>query len=112
MTDVLPLSPTWKERLGLSSRRAPEFYESAAAVVDTPHALAIRSALDDLGLSGILCVQSVPTIAILTIEQYDAARVVDIHGALWNQGLASLLLIVAGDTVRAFSLARTPQEVG
>lgn len=110
MTDVLPLSPTWKERLGLSSRRAPEFYESAAAVVDTPHALAIRSALDDLGLSGILCVQSVPTIAILTIEQYDAARVVDIHGALWNQGLASLLLIVAGDTVRAFSLARTPQE--
>lgn len=110
MTDVQPLSPAWKERLGLASRRAPEFYESAGAVVDTPHALAIRSALDDLGLSGILCVQGVPTIAILTIEQYDAARVVDIHGALWNQGLASLLLIVAGDTVRAFSLARTPQE--
>jgi type I restriction-modification system DNA methylase subunit len=110
VTDVQPLSPAWKERLGLASRRAPEFYESAAAVVDTPHALAIRSALDDLGLSGILCVQGVPTIAILTIEQYDAARVVDIHGALWNQGLASLLLIVAGDTVRAFSLARTPQE--
>jgi hypothetical protein len=49
MNEVRPLSPVWKDRLGLASRRAPEFYESAGAVVDTPHALAIRSALDDLG---------------------------------------------------------------
>lgn len=110
VTDARPLSNAWKERLGLASRTAPEFYENSRAVLDTPHALAIRTALDDLGLSGILCVQGVPTIAIVTIEQYDAARVVDIHGALWNQGLASLLLIIADDSVRAFSLTRTPQE--
>jgi len=90
------LSSEWKGRLGLAARRAPEYYETSDAVVDTPHALAIRIALDELGLSAIFCVQGVPTIAILNLQQFDASRVVDLHGALWNQGLASLLLVVAG----------------
>jgi hypothetical protein len=107
---ALPMEPAWKERFGLASRREPEFYENADAVVDTPHALAIRTALDELGLSGIFCVQGVPTIAFLNVAQYDAASVVNIHGALWNQGLASLLLVTAGDTLRAYSLARKPQK--
>lgn len=101
---------TWKERLGLDSRGAPEFFETAAMVADTPHALAIRIALDQLGLSGIFCVQGVPTIAILNMAAYDAERVVNLHGALWNQGLASLLLVTAGDVLRVYSLARKPQK--
>jgi hypothetical protein len=112
MTDLHPhpLAPEWKEQLGLTSRASPEFYDSAQAVTDTPHALAIRTALDDLGISAIFCVQGVPTIAILSVEQYDRNSIIDLHGKLWNQGLASLLLVVAGDTLRAFSLARTPQK--
>jgi hypothetical protein len=94
----------------LLTRQSPEFYESAEAVLDTPHAVAIRAALDELGLSGMLCVQGVPTIAMLQVDEYDAKRVVDIHGALWNQGLASLLLVITHDTLRAFSLARMPQR--
>lgn len=107
-----PLQPEWKARLGLSNRRAPELYETADAVVDVPHALAIRAALDDLGLSAIFCVQGVPTVAIHVAERYDRQRVIDLHGALWNQGLASLLLVIAENTLRAFSLGRTPFEEG
>ncbi|WP_434722341.1 HsdM family class I SAM-dependent methyltransferase [Mesorhizobium sp. RIZ17] len=103
-------SATWKERLGLESRRAPELYESTTMVADTPHAPAIRTALDELGLSGMFCIQGVPTIAILNMAVYDAERVVDLHGALWNQGLASLLLVTAGDVLRVYSLARKPQK--
>ncbi len=110
MTRAQVLSTSWKQRLGLLTRQAPEFYESAEAVLDTPHAVAIRAALDELGLSGMLCVQGVPTIAMLQVDEYDPKRVVDIHGALWNQGLASLLLVITHDTVRAFSLARMPQR--
>ncbi len=97
MSDTLapPHDETWKERLGLSNRSAPEFYESAAMVADAPHALAVRTALDELGLSGIFCVQGVPTIGILNMAAYDAAHVINLHGALWNQGLASLLLVQA-----------------
>lgn len=107
---ALPLEPDWKKRLGLIDRREPEFYETAEAVADTPHALAIRTALEELALSGVFCVQGVPTIALLNVAQYDAATVVNIHGALWNQGLASLLLVTSGDTLRAYSLARKPQK--
>lgn len=107
---ALPLDPAWTDRLGLSGRRVPEFYESAEAVADTPHAPAIRTAFDDLGLSGVFCVQGVPTIAILNMAAYDAARIVDLHGALWNQGLASLLLVIADDVLRIYSLARKPQK--
>jgi hypothetical protein len=102
------LQTSWKERLGLTHRRAPELYESAAAVVDVPHAPAIRAALDDMGLTAIFCVQGVPTVAILAVDVYDRDAIVNLHGALWNQGLASLLLVIAEDTLRVFSLARTP----
>jgi hypothetical protein len=108
--DARALSSAWKERLGLSTRRVPEFYETSATVKDTPHALAIRTSLDDLGLSGVFCVQGVPTIAFLNVAQFDATQVVNLHGALWNQGLASLLLVTAGDTLRVYSLARKPQK--
>jgi len=106
----LPLSQEWKERLGLASRRSPDLYESSEAVSDVPHALAIRLAFQDLGLSAIFCVQGVPTVAILSVEQYDRARVIHLHGVLWNQGLVSLLLVIAGDTLRAFSLMPMPYK--
>jgi N-6 DNA Methylase len=112
MTDIraIPLERDWKERLGLVNRRSPEVYENSNTVSDTPHAVAIRTALDDLGLSAVFCVQGVPTVAILSVERYDRAHIIDLHGALWNQGLASLLLVIAGDTLRAFSLARKPYK--
>src|ERR1700704_1412179 len=99
------LGDVWKARLGIENRRPPELYESSESVADAAHATAIRTALDELGLSAVFCVQGVPTVAILAIEEYDRARVVNLHGSLWNQGLASLLLVIAGDTLRAFSLA-------
>ena len=105
-----PLGREWKDRLGLSIRKVPELYERADDVRNTPHAGAIRTTLDELGASAIFCVQEVPTIAILSVDDYDRAAIVDLHAKLWNQGLASLLLVIAGDAVRAFSLARTPHS--
>ena len=103
-----PLSITWKERLDLSRRGAPELYEDARAVGRGPHAGAIRTALAELGASAVFCVQDVPTVIIVVVDEYERNAVVRLHGALWNQGLASLLLVLAGDTIRAFSLARKP----
>ena len=105
-----PLEREWKDRLGLSIRKVPELYERADDVRNTPHAGAIRTTLDELGASAVFCVQEVPTIAILSVDDYDRATIVDLHAKLWNQGLASLLLVISGDAVRAFSLARTPHS--
>ncbi len=105
---ALPLDEVWKDRLDLSERGVPELFETEASVRESPHAGALRAALSDLGLSAVFCVQGVPTIAILRTEEYDQTAVIDLHASLWNQGLASLLLVIAGDTVRAFSLVRKP----
>ena len=105
-----PLGSEWKERLGLSIRKVPELYERADDVRNTPYAGAIRTTLEELGASAVFCVQEVPTIVILSVDDYDRAAIVDLHAKLWNQGLASLLLVISGDTVRAFSLARTPHS--
>ena len=104
------LPAEWKDKLGLTYRRSPELYESAESAVGVPHAPAIRAALEDMGLSAVFCVQGVPTVGILVADTYDRAAVVDLQAELWNQGLASLLLVIAEDTIRAFSLARTPLE--
>ena len=103
-----PLPTEWKDRLELSNREIPELFEDPASVGRSPHANAIRMALVDLGASAVFCVQGVPTVVIVVLEEYERERVIDLHGALWNQGLATLLLVISGDTIRAFSIARIP----
>lgn len=105
-----PLTAIWKDRLDLSNREISELYEDPAAVGRSLHANAIRMALGDLGASAVFCVQGVPTVVIVVLDEYEREQVLAMHGALWNQGLATLLLVLSGDTVRAFSLARIPHS--
>lgn len=109
-TQSRPLSAEWKERLDLSLRTAPELYEDPQDVGQGAHAGAIRTALRDLHASGVFCIQDAPTVVIVELADYDRKQVLDLHGALWNQGLATLLLVLTADTLRAFSLARKPFE--
>ena len=102
-----PLEPESKDFLSLSARREPEFYEKSEDVGNVPYAGALRTAFG-LGASAIFCVQHVPTIVIASVDQYDRAGVASLHAALWNQGLANLLVVIAGDTIRVFTLARVP----
>ena len=107
-----PLEPAWKDRLSLSARHPPEFYEKSEEVRNVPHAGALRTTFDGLGASAVFCVQHVPTIVIFSVDEYDPTQVVPLHAALWNQGLASLLVVISGDTVRIFTLARIPRAGG
>lgn len=106
------LEPRWKDLLSLSTRHPPEFYEKSDYVGNVPHAKALRTTFDTLGASAVFCVQHVPTAVILSVDDYDQAEVESLHGALWNQGLASLLIVTANDTVRIFTLARLPNSRG
>ncbi len=104
-----PPGPAWKASLGLSARQPPELYESSEQVGNTPHSGALRTAFDDLGLSAVFCVEHVPTVAVL-VGEYDRRAAATLHAALWNQGLARLLVVVSGETVRLFSLSRFPSD--
>ena len=105
---VQPLPADWKDRLDLSLRDIPELYENPEDAGSSAHGNAIRTTLSDLGASAVFCVQGVPTVVIVVLDEYDKEHVVDIHARLWNQGLATLLLIISGDIIRAFSLVRKP----
>ena len=100
--------PTWKEFLALEGRTAPELFEHGMRVIGSPYADEIRKVMDELSIVAMFCVQGVPQIAILEQAQYDTNEVLKVHAALWNQGLASVLIVSSNDTVRVFSLAKTP----
>ena len=102
----LRLSETWKQRFDLTYRGVPELYEDIADAKQCPYADAIRITLRDLGASAVFCVQDVPTVVILVAAEYDQDDVTNLHDALWSQGLASLLLVLAGDVVRVYTLEK------
>lgn len=76
-----PLEPGWKDLLSLSMRRAPDFYEGSADIDNVPYAGSLRTAFDDLGVSAVLCVQHVPTVVIVSANEYDPTGVVSLHAA-------------------------------
>lgn len=98
----------WKESLDLSARRAPELYEDAGEVGDVCYAGPLRTTLRDLRASAVFCVQGVPTAVFFAVEDED--QIARLHSDLWNQGLASVLAVVRGHTIRIYSLANFPSN--
>ena len=103
------IAKDWKDALGLSDRRAPEVYSRLSKVGDVPYARSIRTALDDLGADSVFCIEGVPTAVFFAAEDADPATIAPLHSDLWNQGLASVLAVVCGDTIRIYSLAAMPE---
>lgn len=105
-----PLSPQWLDALSLTQRGAPDFYRQGERIADVPHAAAMRLAMEEMGVSAIHCIQGVPTIAFAVMEEEDSNRIDRLHAGLWNQGLMSLLLVIVGERLLAYSLARKPVD--
>ena len=104
--------PPLKEILGLRDLADPQLYERGQPVRNSPYAGEIRKALNELNLAAIFCIEGVPQIAILEQVKYDKSQVSEVHAvhaALWNQGLASILVVMDEDVVRVFSLAKMPK---
>ena len=98
----------WSNALALDRRRAPEFYMTGSKVVAGAHAEAIRFAFDELGLAAVSCINGVPTIGFLSDPLVSIERIDEIHRILWNQGLMSMLLVIRGDELMAYSLVQRP----
>ena len=101
-----PLSDFWMEGLDFRQRLPPELFRCGDDVRDTPYVSAVRAALEELSLSAVFCVNRVPTVVFRQSNEFDPYEVRRIHAALWNQGLASILVDLTDDSVRVFSLAR------
>ena len=98
----------WLDVLVLAERSSPDLYLSRDEVAGHRYAAAMRLGFDELRLAGYFCVQDVPTIAFLVQERLDLDQIDDVHEALWNQSLATLLFVITDDELRAYSLACRP----
>ena len=110
MSPPLLLDDHWKDVLHLQHRTPPELFERNSEVRSTLYAPAVQIGFQELGLSAIFCMNAVPTVAIRRSSEYDPIKVHEIRSALWSQGLASIYVDIAdaSNTVRVFSLARSP----
>lgn len=102
------LNSRWKEILALENRSAPELFEPSDRIENTPYAEEIRKAFKKLSVTAMFCVQGVPTVAVVNMPEYRPEEVVRIHAALWNQGLASVLVVISIDSASVFSLSKAP----
>ena len=99
---------SWLDSLRLENRKAPELLLPADDLKGIPHSAIIRQSFDELNLAAIHCISGVPTIAFLVLDQFEQDKVDRIHKALWNQGFATLLLVITDDVLRAYSLVQIP----
>ncbi|MCP4702255.1 MAG: N-6 DNA methylase [Gammaproteobacteria bacterium] len=103
------MSDFWIKKLGLTVR-ASSLYSAIEAVAGHPCAQEMRAGFN-LGVAGFFAVQNVPVAAFLVQETYDLSQIDRIHKALWNQGMASMLIVLNGEQLYIFSLARLPASL-
>lgn len=98
----------WKVGLGLDVLSDAEYYSSEASTFGNPFGSSLRVGLKDLGLDAYVCLAGVPTIALASRNRFDAGEIDQLHRALWNQGLCSVLVVSAENTFRVYSLSKLP----
>jgi hypothetical protein len=71
----------------------------------------IERAWEDFGLSGVLCVDSIPTIYFKEVPQpLPEDELNNLHRRFWNQGVAQTLVVADPKAVRIFSGLAKPQQ--
>jgi len=106
MTDV---DTSWLETFGIANRLGtPDLAIGSESVVGLPHASAMRAAFQERNVDGFLSVEGVPMLAFAVRGDLDPEEINQLHSALWNQGLASLLLVHLPTQVLVYSLWQRP----
>jgi hypothetical protein len=101
-------APGWLETFGIVDRvGTPDLVLGTDAMPKSAHASAIRAVLGEQ-VNAFLSIADVPTVAFAVWDRFDAEELNRLHGALWNQGLASILVIRLRQEVRVYSLWQRP----
>ncbi len=106
------IQAVWLNTLRLDSRKSPEFIRAGDNLSGIPHGSLIRQSFEELNLAAVHCVSGIPSVAFLVQDEFNQADVEYVHKALWNQGLGTLLLVISGDILRAYSLSQLPTKDG
>jgi len=68
----------------------------------------MRVAFNERDVDGFLAIDGVPTVAFAVRNEFDPEEINHLHNALWNQGLASVLVVHLPMEVQIYSLWQKP----
>ena len=99
---------SWLDTFGIGNRLGtPDLLLRQEQAATAPHGLAVERAFTKQ-VDAFLAIQDVPTVAFAVRDEFDAEEIDQLHKALWNQGLASVLLVRLPAEVRVYSLWQRP----
>ena len=106
MTSVI--NTAWVQTFNLTNRiGTPDLVLAGTDIFGLPHAASMRAAFNH-NIQGFLLVGDIPTVAFAVREQFDHKEIARLHKALWNQGLASILVVHLRLEVQVYSLWQIP----
>lgn len=104
----MTVDTSWLDIFGIGNRLGtPDLLLRQAKMVTAPHGHAVERAFAE-EVDAFLAIQDVPTVAFIVRDELDAEELAQLHKALWNQGLASVLLVRLPTEVRVYSLWQRP----
>ena len=102
------INTEWMQTFNLTDRiGTPDLVLAGTDIFGLSHAASMRAAFNQ-NIQGFLLVGDIPTIAFAVREQLDRQEIARLHKTLWNQGLASLLVVHLRFEVRVYSLWQLP----
>jgi hypothetical protein len=101
------------EDLGLKNVEAPVLFRSQQELESQtrlfPYAHLVRRAWDTLDLDGVYCVDRRPTVYFKQVQRIDEQKLAEWHRLVWNQGLATILLVASPSHIRIYSGMAAPK---
>lgn len=75
-----------------------------------PYSHYLRQAWSEVGLSGVLCVDSRPTVYLCEALRFTPAQKRERHLFVWNQGLVPILVFLTPNHVEVHSTVKMPKK--
>jgi hypothetical protein len=105
------ISQEWRKALRLENRNSPEFILPSTELDNLHHSSLIRRSFTELNISAFHCIGGVPIVAFIVMNEFEQHIIDETHKALWNQGLATTLMVISGDTIQVYSLTKLPENL-
>jgi hypothetical protein len=99
-------SLTYINDFALAELAPPQFYRSIEEIQSQgalPYIHHMRRGWEELGLSGIYCVDRRPTVYFKEAKHFTTEEIFSLHRSFWNQGTATLLVLIDEKEIRIYS---------
>lgn len=98
----------------LEESSPPIYFRSSEEIDDfagnIPYSHLMRRAWETMVLDGIFCIDRKPTVYFKKVNNISTEEVKRLHLLLWNQGIATLLVLISESNVRVYSALAYPAK--